>query len=213
MDNATSLLDFCPPEYREQVLAGEIELLPGQKEDKPVIRWADGPKKGQILPGSGRFPKANDIAAVSKATAHKRTASYQEAMNLLMNVDAGPEVRGSFAWWYNQAMEAAEGSPQRVVVGCYHDDCDEKAHERTITATRKDGTLIFKLLELKHGKAKETKEIDVNQKTMIDLMETRQVVVHVYGMDDNTLKEREDFISGLLEGEYRELPASEGTSD
>lgn len=212
MEEDTSLLDFCPTEYREQVDAGEIELLPGQKPDKPVIRYAVGPKKGQLLPGSGRFPRANDIGAISKATAHKRTASYQEAMNLLMDVDAGPEKRGSFAWWYEQAMDAAIGHPTTVTMICPHanpenpdEGCQDLSHNERIVLQKKDGNLIFRLLELKHGKAKETKEIDVNQRTMIDLMETRQVVVQVLGMSNDDIGERQKFVSGLLEGNFREV--------
>lgn len=212
MDTAPELLDFCPPEYLEQVLAGDIELLPGQKADRPVIRWAQGPKKGQTLPKTGRFPRANDIAAVSKATAHKRTASYQEAMNLLMDVGAGPDKKGSFAWWYEQAMDAAIGHPTTVTMICPHanpenpdEGCQDLTHNQRVVVQKKDGNLIFKLLELKHGKAKETKEIDINQRQMIDLMETRQVVVQVYGMDTQEISDRKAYVEGLVEGTFTEV--------
>ena len=218
MEIPTELLDYCPLEYREQVLGGELELLPGQKYDKPVIRWATGPKQGQLVKGSGRFPRSNDIAAISKATAPKRTKTYQEAMNLLMDVDAGPDKPGSFAWWYEQAMDAAIGHPTNVTMICPHanpenpdEGCQDLSHNERIVLQKKDGNLIFKLLELKHGKAKETKEIDINQRQMIDLMETRQVVVQVYSMDATEATERKRYVEGLIEGDFREVESTTET--
>ena len=214
MEIPAELLDYCPLEYREQVLSGELEVLPGQKYDKPVIRWAGGPKHGQLVKGSGRFPRSNDIAAISKATAPKRTKTYQEAMNLLMDVDAGPDKPGSFAWWYEQAMVAAEGSPTNVKVPCLHEGCEMGDHETMVSIPKKDGNIIFKLLELKHGKAKETKEIDINQRQMIELMETRQVVVQVYSMDATEALERKRYVEGLIEGDFREVePTTETQGD
>lgn len=196
---APNLVDLAPFEYREQILAGEIEVLPGQDPLKPVVRWADGPKKGQILPGSGRYPRANDIAKVSRDTAIKRTKSYQEAMALLMDVEQGPEVRGSFAWWYEQAMEAAEGSPQIVKIACPHEDCSDPKHTQAATAFKKDGNLIFRLLELKHGKAKETVEVNSQTQALIQVLEQRDVVVTVYDVGDEALEERTRFVENLLD--------------
>lgn len=205
-DETTDLIDLAPPEYREQIIAGEIEVLPGQNPLKPVVRWADGPQKGQILAGSGRYPRANDIAQVSKETAVKRTKSYQEAMNLLMDADAGPDVKGSFAWWYEQAMDAAQGHPTTVTVICPHanpDDpdagCKDLSHSQRVIVQKKDGNLIFRLLELKHGKAKETVEVNAQTHAMIQVLEQRDVVVTVYDVGAEALEERTRFVENLIE--------------
>lgn len=202
MGEDTPLVDLAPAEYRDQILAGDIEVLPGQNPEKPVVRWAVGEKKGQILPGSGRFPRANDAGAVSKATAYKRSASYQEAMNLLMPADRDETVKGSYAWWYNQAMQAAEGSPQTVRIVCPHEDCTDSQHTQSAVAFKKDGNLIFKLIELKHGKAKETVEVNTEARQIIELMEQREIVVHVYGLDSVEEESRKLAVSRLIDSSF-----------
>jgi len=205
------LLALTPERYRMDVLEGRLEVLEGQNPNKPVIRvscdlfYVDGKdyKRGQTVPGTGRYPNANDIAVIGKETAYKLSKSYREAIETLTPIDGGPEVKGSVAWWFDQAWQAASGSPQLVT-------CTSCGHKWN-HAFKKDGGLIFKMIELVGGKAKETKDINVRDIEMKALLEKREVDVYLHEIDPNEAASRRRLLK-VIEGEIIDeaTPPSDG---
>lgn len=197
------LIALAPERYRADIIEGRLEALEGQNKDKPVIRvlattyYVDGKQfgKGQLLPGSGRYPNANNPAVIGRENAYKLTTTYREAIEALTPIDGGVDVRGSIAWWFDQAWQAAEGSPQLVT-------CTSCGHKWN-HAFKKDGGLIFKMVELVGGKAKETKEINVRDIEMKALLERREVDVFVHEIDPGEAAARRRLLS-TIEGEFTE---------
>ena len=196
-------------DLRARVMSGELTVHPGQNPLKPVLRDA---VTGQLVKGSGRAPKAGDPAVASAAAAavsYQKKKTYQEAMDLLMDVDAPASVKGSYAWLYEKAMWAAEGAPQQVKVICPHTEygedgeksyCQNPDHADRVVVQRPDGQLIFKLLELKHGRAKETVEVGGTINHMVEIMEAREVPFLVYDVSPAELAERTSAVDDVLEG-------------
>lgn len=208
----TVSLALMDPALRARVESGELTAHPGQKPERPVLRDA---MTGALVKGTGRAPKAGDPLVASKAAsamAYKHSKSYQEAMDLLMSVDAGPDVKGSYAWLYDKAMWAAQGAPQEVKTICPHwvegdmDSCQNPQHAQRVITLKPDGQLIFKLLELKHGRAKETVEVTGSINHMVEIMESREVPFLVYDVTEAEEAERTAAVDAVIEGSFREVP-------
>lgn len=177
-----------------------LEVLPGQNPLKPVIREME---TGRIVAGSGRYPKANNPAAVGAASAWKRSKSYREALEKAITYE-DEEARFSLERLIEDAFDAAEGSPQTVK--CPH------CRKDGLVAFKKDGNLIFKLIELLVGKAPQTIEVkgDINLKLQ-EVMNARQEAAVIYmPKEEWEARERRLMEAGIinpqwLEGEYREV--------
>jgi hypothetical protein len=165
---------------------GTLEVLPGQNPLRPVIRYCADVEgtAGQLVAGSGRYPKANDTSILARTTGYKRSKSYREAIEAAIPFE-DPDARYSLERLIDDAFEAAEGSPQ-TVQQCPHLGCTEKH----VVAFKKDGNLIFKLIELIVGKAPQTLEItgelDVR---LAEVMGEREAPVNVLRL---TREEAED---------------------
>jgi hypothetical protein len=53
---------------------GILRVSPGQNPNKPMVRDMTN---GRLVRGSGRHPRANDAAAVSRRSSYKRSKSYR----------------------------------------------------------------------------------------------------------------------------------------
>lgn len=221
------LLAVLPADVRARAERGELLVSQGQSPSKPVLRDA---ATGALAKGTGRAPKAGDPIKASQAAAmvsYRKSKNYQEALDLLMSVDAGPEVKGSFAWLYERAVWAAQGAPQEVKTVCphwypvdedgepsdgkAHDEppCQDPDHTKRVIVQRPDGQLIFKLLELKHGRAKETVEVTGTVSVFAEILETRETPLLVYDVSPSEQSEREAVVDSVLEGVFREISEEE----
>lgn len=160
------LLSLIPEDLRARVELGELELLPGQNPAKPVIREVD---TGRLVKGSGRYPKANDIATISKATAHTRTKSYREGLELLVPLEG--TGKGSFTWLLNQAIDEAEGFDFEV--DC--PDCGNAVH----VYKKRNAMFLFKFVEMLAGKARETQDLNIRSESLIEVLNRREAVTDV----------------------------------
>lgn len=178
-----SLLVLVPEELRPRVEAGELELLPGQRPDKPVIREV---ATGRLVAGSGRYPKANDAGAVSKATAYKRKTSYRQGLELLVPLE-GTGV-GSFSWLLEQAIDEAKGYD-------YHIDCPS-CGETVEVIKKRNAMYLFKFIELLAGKARETQDLNIKSESLIAVLDQRVPVteITVHTIDPETSRTRRELI-------------------
>ena len=179
------LIQYVPDYLIARVNSGELEVLPGQRDNKPVIREV---ATGRLVPGSGRYPRANDPAQVGRLTGYKHSKNYREGFELLFPLDGDESKSGSLAWIAKQIREAAEGSPQRV--NCPH--CGEGG----LVAFKKDGTLLFKLLELLVGKARETQDLNVRSESLVAILNQGVPVteITVHAIDPMQSKVRREII-------------------
>jgi hypothetical protein len=232
------LLAALTADAREKVLAGVLTVHQGQSRSKPVLRDA---ATRALAKGTGRAPKAHPPELASQAAvavSYKRTKSYQEAMDLLMSVDAGPDVKGSYAWLYDKAMWAAQGAPQEVKEVCPHwypvdeegepmcardsagnlscrkhdhsiPPCQDPLHTARVVVQRPDGVLIFKLLELKHGRAKETVEVTGQVDHFVTIMEARETPFLVYDVSPDEEAARTAAVAAVIDGDFREVDENE----
>lgn len=193
------LMPLVNPIYRQEAEEGTIELLPGKDPKYPVVR--DSVTKN-LLPGTGQYPAAPDMGDISRMTAHRRTNRYREAFEELMPAEAGATVRGSLAWLYDRAMQAAEGEPIRL--RCEHEDCNKKH----VVAFRADGNLIFKLLEMAIGSAPRHVDVEVNetQRMLSIILQKRVDAVPTFDSDDEEAARRRDEVERALNGDFRVLP-------
>jgi hypothetical protein len=180
------LADLLPEPLKAKVEAREYTVQPGQNPLRPVVRNLEG----KLVRGSGRYPNANDIAKTARLTGYKKSKTYREALEHLVPLEGGEEKRGSFAWWLKEAYSAAEGSPQRVE--CPHEECDQ----RHLVAFKKDGQLIFKLIELLSGKARETQDLNIKSESLIAVLNERTPVheITVHTIDPNESIRRREII-------------------
>lgn len=169
-ERVEELLAYLPKALKNKVIAGELQVFEGQNPEKPVILDT----AGKLVKGSGRYPKANDPAEIGKQYGYKNSRNYNDAIKMLIPIDGPAEQKGSFAWLVNQGFEAAEGSPQII-------NCPECGHSG-IKVFKKDSNAIIKLIELVHGRAKESQEINVKSEQLIGILDTRipfdQLSVH-----------------------------------
>jgi hypothetical protein len=175
------LIELIPESLREKAISGDYEILEGQNTLKPVVRDVNTKR---LVKGSGRYPKANDLGEISKKYGYKRSAGYREALETIVSLEG--DARGSFSWLYEQAMDAAEGSPQLVTCT----SCGDRFQH----AFKKDGTLIFKLIELMAGKAKETSEINTETRHIVEMLNERIPIkaIEVNAVDPQEARRRRE---------------------
>jgi hypothetical protein len=167
------LLAVLTPELRDIVLNGG-SVVEGKDPNKPVVRNA----KGRIQKGSGVVKKHVDMAVISKEYAYKRKKSYRQALESIIDADGPPDKKGTFLWWLRQAEEAAEGAPIPA-------SCPECNHKFQVPYGKKDGGLIYKIIELVHGRATETKEVTYKDETMEKILQYRAENVEVKTWDQD----------------------------
>lgn len=164
------LTEMLPSNLEEKVTEGKWNVYEGQNPEKPVVI----DENGRLVKGSGRWPGANDPAQTGKTYGYKNSKNYQDALKTLIPLEGDESTRGSFAWLVEQGRIAAEGSPQRI-------KCPECEYNG-IYAFKKDATAIIKLIELVHGRAKETSEISIRSEELIAILDTRtplnELIVH-----------------------------------
>lgn len=187
-----------------------LEALPGQNALKPVVRRVDN---GQLVPGSGRYPMANNPAAIANQNTWKLAESYREALNQRFpHTGIGPDGR-SLDTIVDSFLEACNGSPQYVV--CGHPGC-EKKH---MVAFKKEAAPLYKFIELLVGPAPKVIEVKGTLDMRLrDVVATRTEVPVVITMSKEEWEAREQQLitDGVierewLEGEYTDIvdPADE----
>jgi len=181
------LLDEHEPEVIDasSVRVGPYIIRPGASADKPVI--VDATTK-RMVKGSGRLPKGNDPVLTGKATAYKQTKEYRQAFEEMFPAGGDVDERGSLAWWFDQAWAAAEGSPQYVE--CPHTECKQKH----VVAMKKDGGLIFKMIELAVGRAPQTVNVNSKHEEIVKALEYRVYDVTLHGIGADEADERHQLI-------------------
>ncbi len=185
VDNSSDLISLLPPDLKEKVEEGTYSVYPGQNPEKPVVL----DEKGRLVKGSGRWPNANDPAWTGKVSGYKKSKSYREALETLVPLEGDEQTRGSFAWWIEQGMQAAEGSPQRIECPC---GCEYKG----IYAFKKDAQMIFKIIELLHGKAREAMDINVKSEQLVAILNERVPMntIEVHTIDPADVERRTDML-------------------
>lgn len=199
---------------------GDLEVLRGRDDnDKPLLRNKYTKRR---FKGSGRFgpsygvktedalvlPVDKPNALLNKPQDFRQTLSYREAFEQLFPAGGDINDRGSLSWWFDQAWEAAEGSPQ--LVECPHPELHKEGARlskkpiKHVVAFKKEANLIFKMIELAVGKAQSTVNVNVNEKKLVESLEHRVIDVRLQSLDvdgvHSRLKMIKDF--GYLEGEF-----------
>lgn len=200
----------------EKVRVGPIEVLEGHDPNKPVIRTADTKR---TLPGSGRMkrkPKPDPSLLPATAPAdYRNSVSYREAFEALLPADADASVRGSLAWWFDQAWQAAEGSPQ--MVECPHPELHREGSRtqpiKHLIAFKKEANLIFKMVELAVGKAQATINVNTNERKLIESLEHRVVEVRLQGFDSVDADSRIKMIESYGYDTHEVGNVGEGTTE
>ena len=182
----TELLDYILDQnVRARVEQGELELLPGQKPDKPVIREV---VTGRLVQGSGRYPRANDPAQVGRDTGYKHSNSYRQGLELMIALEGDPNKKGTFPWLLTQAIAEAEGYD-------YDIDCPDCG--KTVQVIKKRNAMfLFKFVELLAGKARETQDLNIKSESLIAVLQARTPVneITVHAIDPDTARERRALI-------------------
>lgn len=189
-----------------KVRVGPLEIFEGANPDKPVIRDKDTKR---TVKGSGPMKRHSkeELNPVLPSTtdSYRNSMSYREAFERLLPADADVNVRGSLAWWFDQAWQAAEGSPQ--MVDCPHPELHAHSKQpiKHLVAMKKDGQLVFKMLELAVGKAQQTVNVNTNERKLIESLEHRVVEIKLQGFDvadtDARINMIKSFGYQLAEGE------------
>jgi hypothetical protein len=205
-------------------IIGETEVLQGRTlSEPPLVRHYKTKKRYK---GSGRYGPPPEhvrdlglpptllqqVALERTSKNYRETASYREAFEALLPANADIAERGSLAWWFDQAWEAAEGSPQ--VIECPHPELHTSGAShgakplKHIVAFKKEANLIFKMIELAVGKAQQTTNININEKKLVESLEYRVIDVRLQSIDDAEVSDRIKMISelGYIEGEIIEVP-------
>lgn len=194
------VLAVLPEEVRDRVLAGELHAYPGKNPLKPVLRDAI---TGVLVKGTGLSPRAVDVGRISQETAYKRTKTYRQALEEAVPASSDPKVRRSVGWIIERLEVAMVG--EMVTKKSICSDC---GHVDVVDMYRKPDTYAaIKLLELVHGRARETQDINVNMTELHKILEertpTREITVRT--MDPAEVQRRKD----TIEGEFKELPVGD----
>lgn len=149
-------------ELRQGILAGTYYISgPGHIPSRPVVRWVDGPRKGQPVIGSGSPPQGEKTAEMNRKSAWKRTAAYRELLDRYW----APELE----WLFEQAKAMIEGGPVNVKAVC--PECE---HRFNVEAYRKGDAQALKVVwESIIGRASERKEVDVNIRALMAQIDER----------------------------------------
>lgn len=200
----------------------ELEVLKGRDDDdKPLLRNKNSKLRfkgsGRFGPSYGKAPVvlADPVTGIvpeapktmNKPADFRQTLSYREAFEQLFPAGGDINDRGSLSWWFDQAWEAAEGSPQ--LVECPHPELHKEGAKHAkrpikhVVAFKKEANLIFKMIELAVGKAQSTVNVNVNEKKLVESLEHRVIDVRLQSLDvdgvNSRLKMIKDF--GYIEGE------------
>lgn len=219
-EDALGIIALIPARYRHRVqavedleldAAGDLLVYRGERPEKPVILDAETKR---YVKGSGRRHGANDIGAISRATAIKRSASYREAFEKTiapLRAD-NPEAAFSLERLIEVAFSAAEGFPQEV--DCGHPEAHTRAAERKhVVAFKPDMNIVFRMIELLVGKAKETIDANINitTKRLEYLMTVRDTPQAVYYVTEAEQRERYETMvrEGIIEPDWVDLPVTQ----
>lgn len=151
------LLTLLPPNLRDLAEAGKVVVSEGRNPAKPVVRWAEGPKRGGFVKGSGVVAAHVDSDNGTRS-AVKQTTEYRALMEKLVSLGDDPKARGSFAWLMDQMFEAIEGGWTKVEVKC--PTCAEEFE--TQAWKKHDMTAATKLLDRLIPKAPQRTEVDIH---------------------------------------------------
>lgn len=179
------LIDLVEEDIRSRVIAGELELLPGQNPSKPVIREAE---TGRLVKGSGRYLRANDPVEVGKATGYRKSKSYREGLELMISLEGDPDKVGTFPWLLNQAIDEARGYDLDI-------DCPECGHT-VHTVKKRNAMFLFKFIEMMAGKARETQDLNIKSESLVAILNAREPVreVVVHQIDPEVARQRREAI-------------------
>jgi hypothetical protein len=188
----------------------EIGTVKPMHASQPVIRNASTKR---MVAGSGRAAlKPPEEKHVVKS--YRGTAAYREAFEVLCPAGGNPDERGTQAWLFDQFWQAVEGSPQYIQ--CPHSDCTK----RHAVALKKDANAMFKMIELGVGKAAETKNVNITENRLVEVLEQRVVDVRIQGIDPAGSEARRRVIKAagielddIIEAEYRVVEDDNGTED
>lgn len=137
-----ALLDQLDDDTRAMVEAGDIIITETGQGGRPVLVEADSKK---FVKGTGRPQNANDIGAIGKATAFKRTSAYREAWEEFFAL-GGEEGARTFSDLVEKLWWAAQGAPQ--LAKCHHVGCG-KMH---LTVLKPDAKVLMQMVESFVGK-------------------------------------------------------------
>ena len=194
------LLAVLDPETRARVQAGELDVSPGKSPARPVL--VDSVTK-QLVKGTGHRPGGDhgNLGKMSQEYGYKRRKGYREALETLIPADEDPSVKGSLGWLLNKLFEGVEGGPVFISAVC--PECDHKF--KVEGWKRIDTYAIIKAVELVHGRAKETQDINLNAKHLHELLDERvtkkEITVHTLTPEEAARRKN------VVEGEYKELDA------
>lgn len=144
-------------------------------------------QKGQVVKGSGRYPNANNAAAVAKMSAVKRSREYHEAVREFIPVEkaeAGAHALTSLEELLEAAARVATGKPFGV-------RCPDCKYEFTVNMGVDSKVLVF-LLERLLGKATETKDVNIRSEEIVKLLQDESVnlQIEVVALDPRERAER-----------------------
>ena len=148
-------------ETRTNIERGWLTATPGRNPLKPVLRWTArndlGKVAGSLARGTG-VTETHVDGENGRKSGYKRSRPYRDALQHLIPVEGAAEEFGTFAWLVTQGLKAAEGGTQQISLKC--NGCGET--QKHDVYKRPDSNAIIKLIELVHGRAKESVEIDAN---------------------------------------------------
>lgn len=198
------ILDLIPEELQDGVLSGSLQVRPSDMwwdKEKPVIVDAITKKLK-----SGRYSTANDLGVVSKQTAYKRKRGYKEMQAVYIGSEPGEHEKQiiSLKEIIDALWDAANGSPQQIE--CPHPELHtgrDIATLKHVVAFKKDPNALFKLYENLVGKATETTDINVNQNTLVRLLQDRTPLTEVTVIDlpPDQIYARKKLLEEPIEGE------------
>ena len=170
-------------------------MLPRSKwwtHDKPLILDTQSRKIR-----SGRYATANDLAVVSKQSAWKRTRGYREMKEMFIPSEKNSHTKEaivSLQEIVEALWQACLGSPQEVTCP----DCGGK----NIVAFKKDPNALFKFYENLVGRATETSEVSVTNKSLIAILNdtTKLDELITIELDPRVAAERAKLIEGTVVG-------------
>lgn len=173
----SEIIDLVPEQLQAGVLDGTFYIKPREmwySQDKPVVVEA---KNNHIK--SGRYITANNPAIISKQSAYKRKASYKEMQQIYIGSEPGEHEKQiiSLKELIEALWDAANGSPQ--LVKCPHPELHppgSKVPLEHVVAFKKDPNALFKLYENLVGRAVETTDVNVNQNTLVRLLQDNTVI-------------------------------------
>lgn len=148
------MLDSLDAETRAMVEAGDIRIIEEKGQNGgPVMIDANN---GRFVRGTDRPSNANDIGAIGKATAFKRTDAYRNAWESIFDL-AGEEGAGKFTELVEKLWWAVQGAPQ--LAECHHIGCGKKH----LTVLKPDAKVMMQMVESFVGNKRQvehTGEID-----------------------------------------------------